>query len=89
MAVDLINLLYAVIISVGGIIGYARKGSVPSLAAGLLCGIVMIFGSIQMGQDAKNVTLSLVTSAILTVVMGYRFSKSGKFVPAGVVTVLR
>ncbi|XP_059146182.1 transmembrane protein 14C-like [Physella acuta] len=85
---DLITAAYAATIAAGGIVGYVKAGSVPSLAMGVACGTLMMFGAFQMGQEPKNVTLSLVTSAVLTGVMGYRFSNSGKFMPAGLVGAL-
>ncbi|XP_005098956.1 transmembrane protein 14C [Aplysia californica] len=88
MSLDLITAAYAATIATGGIIGYVKAGSAPSLAMGVACGTLMMFGAFQMGQDPKNITLSLVTSAVLTGVMGYRFSNSGKFMPAGLVGTL-
>ncbi|KAL8607229.1 Transmembrane protein 14C [Nucella lapillus] len=85
MAVDWLSVLYAAIIAAGGIIGYVKKGSVPSLAMGLACGGLMGIGAYQISNDPKNMILSLVTSAVLTGVMGYRFMNSGKFMPAGLV----
>ncbi|KAK7100932.1 transmembrane protein 14C-like [Littorina saxatilis] len=85
---DLISFAYAATIAAGGIIGYVKAGSVPSLAMGLACGSLMGIGAYQMTQDPKNVTLSIVTSAVLMGVMGYRFMNSGKFMPAGLVGAL-
>ncbi|KAH9523495.1 Transmembrane protein 14C [Bulinus truncatus] len=88
LPLDLLAAAYAATLAAGGIVGYVKAESVPSLAMGLACGTLMMFGAFQMGQDPKNVTLSLVTSAVLTGVMGYRFSNSGKFMPAGLVGAL-
>ncbi|BFY99331.1 hypothetical protein BsWGS_02371 [Bradybaena similaris] len=88
MPVDIVTALYAATIAAGGIIGYVKAGSVPSLAMGVACGTLVMVGAYQMKQDPKNVTLALVTSAVLTGVMGYRFANSGKFMPAGLVATL-
>ncbi|XP_076462876.1 transmembrane protein 14C-like [Babylonia areolata] len=85
MAVDWLSIVYAALVATGGIIGYARRGSVPSLAMGLTCGGLMAIGAYQTSNDPRNVLLSLVTSAVLTGVMGYRFMNSKKFMPAGLV----
>ncbi|KAB0354629.1 hypothetical protein FD755_022088 [Muntiacus reevesi] len=50
---------YAALVASGGIIGYAKAGSVPSLAAGLLFGGLAGLGSYQLSQDPKNVWLFL------------------------------
>ncbi|KAK7501214.1 hypothetical protein BaRGS_00007699 [Batillaria attramentaria] len=88
MAVDIISFAYAATIAAGGIIGYVKAGSVPSLAMGLACGTLMGIGAYQTTNDPKNITLSLATSAVLTGVMGMRFMNSGKFMPAGLVGTL-
>ena len=76
---------YAALVASGGIIGYAKAGSVPSLAAGLLFGGLAGLGSYQLSQDPKNVWLFLVTSGTLAGIMGVRFYNSRKFMPAGLI----
>ncbi|KAG5197341.1 hypothetical protein JEQ12_010795 [Ovis aries] len=73
------------LVASGGIIGYAKAGSVPSLAAGLLFGGLAGLGSYQLSQDPKNVWLFLVTSGTLAGIMGMRFYNSRKFMPAGLI----
>ncbi|XP_063408769.1 transmembrane protein 14C-like [Mytilus trossulus] len=85
---DFVSIAYALTVTAGGLLGYIRAGSIPSLAAGVVCGGLMGVGAYQTSQDPKNIGLSLVTSALLTGVMGYRFMNSGKFMPAGLVAGL-
>ncbi|GCB79105.1 transmembrane protein 14C-like [Scyliorhinus torazame] len=85
MAVDWVGFGYAGLVASGGLLGYVKAGSVPSLAAGLLFGTVAGFGAYQITQDPKNVWLSLIASGALTGIMGMRFYNSGKFMPAGLV----
>uniref|UniRef100_A0A8C6QQ61 Transmembrane protein 14C n=1 Tax=Nannospalax galili TaxID=1026970 RepID=A0A8C6QQ61_NANGA len=70
---------YAALVATGGIIGYAKAGSVQSLAAGLF------FGSLAMSQDPRNAWVFLATSGTLAGIMGMRFYNSGKFMPAGLI----
>lgn len=60
----------------------------PSLAAGLLFGGVLMYGAVEASRDPANFTVQLAATSILTGVMGYRFYNSGKIMPAGVVTIL-
>ncbi|XP_030254850.1 transmembrane protein 14C isoform X2 [Sparus aurata] len=83
MSVDWIGYGYAALIASGGAIGYAKAGSVPSLAAGLLFGGLAGFGAYQISNDPNNIWVSLATSGALTGVMGKRFYGSRKFMPAG------
>ncbi|XP_048472332.1 transmembrane protein 14C-like isoform X2 [Rhincodon typus] len=85
MAVDWIGFGYAALVASGGLVGYVKAGSVPSLAAGLLFGSAAGFGAYQITQDPKNIWLSLIASGALTGIMGMRFYNSGKFMPAGLV----
>uniref|UniRef100_G3RLA3 Transmembrane protein 14C n=1 Tax=Gorilla gorilla gorilla TaxID=9595 RepID=G3RLA3_GORGO len=64
---------YAALVASGGIIGYVKAGSVPSLAAGLLFGSLAGLGAYQLSQDPRNVWVFL------------GFYHSGKFMPAGLI----
>ncbi|KAM3604578.1 uncharacterized protein V6R79_013432 [Siganus canaliculatus] len=87
MAVDWIGFSYAVLVSAGGVMGYMKAGSVASLAAGLLFGLLAAVGAYLVSQNPRNVWLSLGTSGTLTLVMGLRFLNSWKFMPAGLMTL--
>nr|XP_045246450.1 transmembrane protein 14C isoform X1 [Macaca fascicularis] len=91
---------YAALVASGGIIGYVKAGSVPSLAAGLLFGSLAGLGAYQLSQDPRNVWVFLAndlmpivekkqqpsaTSGTLAGIMGMRFYNSGKFMPAGLI----
>ena len=60
----------------------------PSLAAGLIFGSLATLGAYQISQDSKNMHIALGTSIILLGVMGNRFYRSKKFMPAGLVAGL-
>ncbi|NXD35325.1 TM14C protein, partial [Copsychus sechellarum] len=85
MAVDWFGFGYAALVASGGIIGYAKAGSVPSLAAGLFFGSLAGLGAYQVSQNPNNIWISLVTSGALTAIMGTRFYHSRKFMPAGLI----
>ncbi|KAM4706385.1 transmembrane protein 14C [Rhinophrynus dorsalis] len=85
MGVDWIGYGYAALVASGGIIGYVKAGSVPSLSAGLFFGSLAGLGAYQMSSNPKSVLLSLIASGTLAGVMGFRFYNSGKFMPAGLI----
>ncbi|XP_029979722.1 transmembrane protein 14C isoform X2 [Sphaeramia orbicularis] len=83
MSVDWAGYGYAALVASGGVAGYVKAGSVPSLAAGLLFGGLAGFGAYQISNDPNNIWVSLATSGTLSAVMGKRFYGSRKFMPAG------
>ncbi|KAL6462973.1 hypothetical protein MHYP_G00293950 [Metynnis hypsauchen] len=85
MAIDWAGYGYAALVASGGVLGYVKAGSVPSLAAGLLFGGLAGFGAYQISQDPKKIWVSLATSGTLAAIMGKRFYNSGKIMPAGIV----
>ncbi|XP_058031406.1 transmembrane protein 14C-like [Ahaetulla prasina] len=85
MSVDWIGYGYAALVATGGVAGYVKAGSVPSLTAGLLCGGLAGLGAYQQSTDPKNIWLSLAASGTLTVLMGMRYYNSRKFMPAGLI----
>ncbi|XP_047444409.1 transmembrane protein 14C-like [Mugil cephalus] len=87
MAVDWIGYGYAALVAAGGVIGFLKAGSVTSLVAGLVFGLLAAAGAYLASQNPKNVWLSLGTTGTLTLVMGFRFLSSWKFMPAGLVTL--
>ncbi|XP_043535173.1 transmembrane protein 14A [Chiloscyllium plagiosum] len=85
MPIDWISYSYAAIVMVGGILGYVQKGSVMSLMSGLLFGSLAGYGAYQVSNDPQNVKISLLTAGILTTIMGVRYKRSGKIIPAGLI----
>lgn len=88
MDTDLWAFGYAFVVALGGVIGYVKAGSVPSLMAGLVFGALASIGAYQTSQDPHNYYLSLAVSGVLAGLMGYRFAHSSKIMPAGLVAIL-
>ncbi|CAL1683355.1 unnamed protein product [Lasius platythorax] len=88
MPIDIPAFAYAAAVAGGGILGYVKSSSIPSLAAGLLFGSILGYGAYQTSQDQTNVAVLLGTSTALGGLMGYRFYNSGKIMPAGVIAML-
>lgn len=83
-----VGFLVSGLIAAGGLIGFLKAGSVPSLVAGGGSGALMAYGVKRAGNSGKDVYVVLGISALLILVMGRRYSRSGKFMPAGLVTIL-
>eukprot|EP00899_Mesostigma_viride_P015017 jgi/Mesvir1/23516/Mv18222-RA.1 len=83
---------YAAMLCLGGIMGYASKGSLPSLLGG--CGSALVLGvlAIQSQGEFKagrrslsQILGSLCVSVMLAGVMWLRYSSTGAIMPAALV----
>ncbi|KAM9988101.1 hypothetical protein ACTFIZ_003476 [Dictyostelium cf. discoideum] len=79
---------YAILLAIGGLIGYLKANSMPSLIMGLLSGLLVGYSANLTTTNKKNGTqLTMALSLVLLIIMGMRFVNSGKFFPAGLVSV--
>ncbi|XP_033252500.1 transmembrane protein 14 homolog [Drosophila miranda] len=88
MPVDWFGYAYAATVAAGGIMGYAKAASIPSLGAGLAFGALLGYGAHLNSQDQPRPMLQLGTSLFLAGLMGARWNRSGKLMPAGVVCMI-
>lgn len=75
----------ATLVASGGLIGSAKAGSVPSLAAGLLFRSLAGLSAYQLSRDPGNIWIFLATSGTLAGIIVMRFYHSGKFLPVGLI----
>ncbi|KAK2491463.1 hypothetical protein MC885_016041, partial [Smutsia gigantea] len=88
LPMDLIGFGYAALVTFGSIWGYKRRGGVPSLIAGLFIGFLAGYGAYRVSINKRDVKLSLFTAFFLATIMGVRFKRSKKIMPAGLVACL-
>ncbi|CAI9617107.1 unnamed protein product [Staurois parvus] len=85
MAVDWLGFGYAALLAFGGFMGFSRKGSIVSLAAGLMFGLLAAYGAMRVSFNPRDIKISLIAAGSLSVIMGLRYNRSRKIMPAGVV----
>lgn len=82
-------LTYAVLVLVGGIMGYVKAQSVASLVFGSISAVLLGISSFLLLQGKQ---LGFYLGLLLTIVLGaffaYRFVLSYKFMPAGLMVIL-
>ncbi|XP_049292014.1 transmembrane protein 14 homolog [Anopheles funestus] len=88
MPVDILGFAYAATVAAGGIVGYAKAGSVPSLAAGLTFGALLGYGAMLSSNEPPRPLLQIGTALVLAGMMGSRWARSGKFMPPGLICVI-
>jgi uncharacterized membrane protein (UPF0136 family) len=82
--------VYALLLAVGGIIGYTKAGSKPSLIAGLASAVAAIFALVLSFQ---NLPLGMGTAGLISAVLCAFFGRrylvtTRKFMPAGLLAVV-
>lgn len=80
---------YGILAIVGGIIGYVQAQSKASLISGTISGLLLILGGVmQLQGQAWGLILATVVTAVLVIVFTVRLTKTRKFMPAGLMTIL-
>jgi uncharacterized membrane protein (UPF0136 family) len=81
--------VYALLLGIGGLMGYLKAGSRPSLIAGSISALAAL---VAVGLWSTNfrlgVALGLLLSIALFVLFGYRYAvKTRKFMPSGLLAI--
>ena len=85
-----LNMTLGALTVIGGAVGYLKAGSLPSLFGGAAIGGLLLESGvlIQRGHDRDGHRLALATSTALVAVMGARFGRTKKFMPAGMAALM-
>jgi uncharacterized membrane protein (UPF0136 family) len=80
---------YGILALVGGVVGYKQAQSKASLISGTISGLLLILGGVlrSLGQ-AWGLVLAVIVTVALVVVFTIRLTKTRKFMPAGLMTVV-
>ncbi|QDS67719.1 hypothetical protein FKW77_005749 [Venturia effusa] len=82
MSQDQIALLVGFLVAGGGITGYVRTGSIPSVVAGCSVGLLYVLGGLRIrNRQPYGVELALLASVVLAGSSIPRAIKSGKPLP--------
>jgi len=82
-------LVFGVLTIAGGIIGYVKAGSLVSIIAGAVTGVLLIIsGVILLHHRELGLGLALVTSAVLAAQFIPRVLRTHRLVPAGIMSLL-
>jgi uncharacterized membrane protein (UPF0136 family) len=82
-------ILFGALTIAGGVIGYVKAGSVPSIVAGVITGVLLIAaGFLLPDHRAAALTIALITSLLLAGQFIPKFLRTGKAMPAGIMSIL-
>ena len=82
-------IIYSIIVLAGGLIGYLKADSLPSLISGVVFGAALF--TCGMGILKSNATaflFSIALSFVLTAFFAYRYWPTGKLMPSGMMAIL-
>ena len=79
--------VYGVLLIFGGLMGYVKAKSVPSAVAGCISGVIAIFLGFRYTWHYAPVA-AFVLSLVLLVMMGRRYLRTRKAMPALLIVVL-
>lgn len=81
--------IYAALSIVGGILGYQKAGSKPSLISGVITGILLLIAGVGLVQaQLWGLWLAIAVTLLLVIVFIYRLLKTRRFMPAGLMVAV-
>jgi uncharacterized membrane protein (UPF0136 family) len=88
-ATRLYFLIFGALTIIGGVIGYVKAQSVPSIVAGTITGILLLVASwILPTNRTAGLVAALIVSLLLAAQFIPKFFRTGKVMPAGLMSIL-
>ena len=88
-AVRIYFVVFGILTIAGGIIGYVSKGSVPSIIAGSVSGILLLVSAFLL---PRNPAAGLIMAALISLLLAGQFLpkliRTGQMMPAGIMSAL-
>ena len=82
-------IIFGVLTIAGGIVGYVKAGSTPSIIAGSITGILLLVGAWMIPQNqVAGLAIALVVSLLLAAQFVPKFMRTGVVMPAGLMSIL-
>jgi len=81
--------IFGALTIIGGVIGYVKANSVPSIIAGAITGVLLLIaGYILPEHRAAGLITALVVSLLLAAQFVPKLIRTGKVMPAGLMSIL-
>jgi uncharacterized membrane protein (UPF0136 family) len=82
-------IVFGVLTIAGGVVGYVKAGSLPSIIAGSITGILLLVAAFLL---AKHWLAGLLTGFIISLLLAWqfipKFLRTGRVMPAGIMSIL-
>jgi uncharacterized membrane protein (UPF0136 family) len=88
-AAKLYFIVFGVLTILGGIVGYVKAGSVASIIAGSITGVLLLVAALVLpGHHTVGLATALIISLLLAAQFIPKFLRTGRVMPAGIMSVL-
>jgi len=82
-------IIFGILTIAGGIVGYAKAGSVISIIAGSISGLLLLVAAFLLPEhQAAGLIMALVVSLLLAAQFVPKFFRTSKMMPAGLMSLL-
>ncbi|HEY4282269.1 MAG TPA: TMEM14 family protein [Chthoniobacterales bacterium] len=82
-------IIFGVLTVVGGVIGYVKAGSVASIIAGSITGVLLLVAAFLLPDHrAAGLATAFIISLLLAAQFVPKFIRTGKVMPAGMMSIL-
>lgn len=82
-------IIFGVLTVVGGVIGYVKAGSVASIVAGSITGVLLLVAAFLLPDHrAAGLATAFIISLLLAAQFVPKFIQTGRVMPAGMMSIL-
>jgi Small integral membrane protein len=82
-------IVFGILTIAGGVIGYVKAGSMPSIIAGSISGILLLVAAFLLPDHrVAGLATGLIVSLLLAGQFIPKFIRTGKVMPAGMMSIL-
>ena len=82
-------IVFGVLTIAGGIVGYVKAGSVASLIAGSITGLLLLIAAFLLPEHrAIGLATAFIISLLLVAQFAPKFIRTGRIMPAGMMSIL-
>ena len=82
-------IVFGVLTIAGGIMGYVKAGSVASIIAGSVTGVLLLVAAFLLPEHrAEGLATALIVSLLLAAQFIPKFLRTGRLMPAGMMSIL-
>ena len=88
-ATSIYFLIFGALTIIGGVIGYVKAGSLPSIIAGAITGVLLLVaGWILPTNRTVGLLIAVIVSLLLAAQFVPKLIRTGKMMPAGLMSIL-